>query len=130
MSQPSRTEIDPAALAGLRERLIERRASLRADVDLHRAQLVEPAAATGNTFVAGSEGAVADADDEIELALWRRTQRELDEVEAALQRVDAGCYGDCLRCGAPIGLPRLSARPEASLCLPCQDLAEKAARGA
>lgn len=97
---------------------------MREEVKAHRDGLTEPAAATGNTFIAGDEGAVADADDEREVALLGRAQQQLDAVSAALRRLDSASYGDCERCAAPIGLPRLQAVPEARLCLSFQTLAE------
>ena len=108
----------------LREQLSALAARLRADVQTHREQLIEPAAATGNTFIAGAEGAAADADDEREVALLRRAQLELDDVNAALQRLDSGRFGDCERCGEAIALARLQALPQARLCLACQSAAE------
>jgi hypothetical protein len=74
--------------AALRKQLRARAESLRAEVQQHRHQLVEPAAATSNTFIAGAEGAAADADDALEVALLGRAQGELDAVTAALQRID------------------------------------------
>jgi DnaK suppressor protein len=117
--------MDAADLNQLRLQLRALEAQLRGDVDAHREQLVEPASATGNTFIAGAEGAMADSDDERELALLRHSQHELDDVVAALARMDAGSYGDCESCGEPIGLARLRARPEARLCVDCQSLAER-----
>ena len=58
-----------------------------------------------------------------------REQRDLDEmaeVQAALQRLDAGTYGDCLDCGEPISLQRLQVQPAAQRCAPCQDAFEHA----
>jgi len=59
-----------------------------------------------------------------------REQRDLDEmaeVQAALQRLDAGTYGDCLDCGEPISLQRLQVQPAAQRCAPCQTAFEHAA---
>ncbi len=56
-------------------------------------------------------------------------QRDLDEmaqVEAALQRLDTGTYGDCADCGEPISLQRLLAQPAAQRCAPCQAACEHA----
>ncbi|WP_261167255.1 TraR/DksA family transcriptional regulator [Microbacterium sp. Marseille-Q6965] len=44
---------------------------------------------------------------------------ELSDVEDALARLDAGTYGSCARCGRPIPVERLRARPSASLCVRC-----------
>jgi RNA polymerase-binding transcription factor DksA len=41
----------------------------------------------------------------------------LDEVDGALQRLDAGTYGICEVCGKPIGAARLEAMPAARLCI-------------
>jgi DnaK suppressor protein len=46
-------------------------------------------------------------------------QRELEDIDAALQRIRDGRYGLCLACGGPIGLQRLRAIPEARYCLAC-----------
>ena len=39
------------------------------------------------------------------------------EIEAALERIDAGTYGQCSVCGRPIGEERLEAIPYATLCI-------------
>jgi RNA polymerase-binding transcription factor DksA len=41
----------------------------------------------------------------------------LDEVDAAIQRLTDGTYGNCEVCGKPIGVPRLEAMPAARLCI-------------
>jgi len=41
----------------------------------------------------------------------------LDEVEAALKRLEDGTYGMCEVCGKPIGAARLEAMPAARLCI-------------
>jgi DnaK suppressor protein len=41
----------------------------------------------------------------------------LEEVEAAIARLDAGSYGLCEVCGKPIGEARLEAKPAARLCI-------------
>src|SRR5580700_2732494 len=41
----------------------------------------------------------------------------LDEVDAALVRLDTGQYGTCEVCGKPIGEARLEAMPAARLCI-------------
>ncbi len=46
-------------------------------------------------------------------------RRELAEIDAALLRIQEGCYGTCLRCGGPMGLQRLRAIPEARYCVAC-----------
>ena len=43
----------------------------------------------------------------------------LAEIDAALARLDEGSYGVCERCGQPIGVERLAARPAATTCVRC-----------
>jgi RNA polymerase-binding transcription factor DksA len=49
----------------------------------------------------------------------RELQREIREVEDALGRLDAGVFGTCEVCAAPIGGQRLRAIPEARRCSAC-----------
>jgi len=43
----------------------------------------------------------------------------LADVEAALERVEQGTYGRCVRCDQPIAPARLEAMPAAQLCITC-----------
>ena len=52
-------------------------------------------------------------------ALVRQVSHHLAEIDAALERVGAGTYGVCERCGAPIGDARLEALPAARTCIRC-----------
>ena len=45
--------------------------------------------------------------------------QEIASVRAAIGRIDAGHYGNCFSCGAPISQARLAAVPEATLCTDC-----------
>ena len=58
-------------------------------------------------------------DDEVQESLGAAGLRELDLVRAALQRVDDGSYGICLKCGNEISEARLEAVPHAPLCRDC-----------
>ncbi|HVC25092.1 MAG TPA: TraR/DksA C4-type zinc finger protein [Acidimicrobiales bacterium] len=46
----------------------------------------------------------------------------LAEVEGAIVRLDAGTYGVCTRCGQPIGVARLEAKPAVTTCIACAQL--------
>ena len=52
-------------------------------------------------------------------ALVRQAQDEVAEVEAAIERLDAGTYGVCERCSRRIAAGRLEARPLARTCVSC-----------
>ena len=55
-------------------------------------------------------------------ALRRQAEADLEAVDRALRRVEAGTYGVCERCGLPIAGARLDARPTAELCVVCAAL--------
>lgn len=54
----------------------------------------------------------------------RRAEQRLQQVQAALNRVRSGEYGECLSSGEPIGFARLKARPETPFCLAVQSQIE------
>lgn len=62
-----------------------------------------------------------DAIQQQEMALASERQRtgELARIEAALQRIADGGYGDCLECGEPIALKRLEFDPAIPTCIDC-----------
>ena len=47
------------------------------------------------------------------------------DVKRALQRIEDGTYGVCLRCDEEISIKRLRAVPWVSYCLLCQDLVDR-----
>ncbi len=52
-------------------------------------------------------------------ALLEDARRQLAALDEVAGRVDAGSYGTCEVCGAPIGAARLEARPTARRCVTC-----------
>ncbi|HUG60637.1 MAG TPA: TraR/DksA C4-type zinc finger protein [Methylomirabilota bacterium] len=52
-------------------------------------------------------------------AAARNRKTELARIAAALARIDAGTYGECLACGEEIAEARLDADPAATLCIAC-----------
>ena len=52
-------------------------------------------------------------------AMLEQTTRHSREISHAIERLDAGNYGDCADCQQPIGLGRLEARPSSALCISC-----------
>jgi DnaK suppressor protein len=55
-------------------------------------------------------------------ALVRQVRHHLAEIDAALERVGAGTYGVCERCGNAIGEARLGALPAARRCIRCASI--------
>jgi DnaK suppressor protein len=57
----------------------------------------------------------------LELRVRDRERKLLRKIDEALLRIDQGTYGWCEETDEPIGIPRLLARPTASLCLEAQE---------
>lgn len=49
----------------------------------------------------------------------RRRRRELQRIEASLERLEAGDYGYCVTCGNQIPLQRLEIDPTLPTCVNC-----------
>jgi DnaK suppressor protein len=61
------------------------------------------------------------------VSLLDQVEEELQEVEAAFQRLEDGIYGRCQACGRPIGDERLEAMPATRFCVEDQAKAERQA---
>ena len=61
--------------------------------------------------------ATATFDREMASTLEDNSTHVLNEIDAALARIDEGTFGTCSRCGEPIGSERLEALPWATLCI-------------
>ena len=81
---------------------------------------------TGPMTAAGSERGAAREAVAPEVTIDEVDQL-LDEVEAALNRLDEGTYGTCEGCGRTIDDGRLAHRPTAQWCAACADTAGVAA---
>lgn len=67
---------------------------------------------------------------EMDQSLLEQVRADLDDVDAALARLEDGTYGLCEACGEAIGGERLEAMPAARFCLGHQQAAERGGRGA
>jgi len=109
--------IDHQVLQELRAQLAAREAQLGAEIAAVRQ-------AEGEVGASDLDPGQMDYDAALALANLARDQREIDQVRAALGRMDRGTYGRCLSCGAGIPAPRLHAEPAAEYCRVCQERAE------
>lgn len=50
-------------------------------------------------------------------ALVAQGSQRLEQIEAAMARIDDGSYGSCVVCGRPIAEGRLEARPWTPFCI-------------
>jgi DnaK suppressor protein len=66
------------------------------------------------------EGATVAVERERDLALSAQARAEIEDIDSALARIDAGGYGVCQQCGKPIPRERLRALPQAALCVACK----------
>jgi DnaK suppressor protein len=106
------------------------RAALRVRLEELTAEYTE---AVADMTLAG----VADAGDDIadlgtkafsreqEFVLAVTIRGRMDQVERALERLDAGRYGWCEGCADEIPVARLAAYPMATLCVKCKSVAER-----
>lgn len=84
----------------------------------HEGSLLEE---TGDLAI-GSGDHIADSATETYLreldeGLEENAEHLLDEIDAALVRIEDGSYGLCTACGRPISEERLEAVPYATLCI-------------
>lgn len=109
------------------------RASLQARRDIVKAEIFSALARIDDDRYAALTDQVHDTKDnavaqlmlESDNAELRRAGVELQDIDAALQRVSAGTYGRCVVCDAQIPASRLAAYPTAKRCLPCQSRHEQ-----
>ena len=110
----------------LRLRLNARSAELREEIAeaLHGP---EPSIGLGLPDHRAERGdeAVEDLEAGIALASVERDADELNAVLEALARMEAGHYGLCADCRAPLSCERLLAQPQASRCMRCETERER-----
>jgi DnaK suppressor protein len=71
-----------------------------------------------------ADRATIEEEHALELRTRDRERKLLKKVQQAIARIDSGDYGYCEETGDPIGIPRLLARPTATLSLEAQQRRE------
>lgn len=111
--------------AGIAKRLQDRRraliAEIREQMDDSDDEHAESLRAQFDDLDPHDDRAVGDWVRDVAISQTERDTRELDEIEAALKRIDEGTYGECIDCGEDIVRARLDATPAAARCIPCQE---------
>jgi RNA polymerase-binding transcription factor DksA len=107
--------LSEATLSDLRASLEQERSDLRA-------RLAEMGLLSGGDLAfdqnfADSSQVTAER-GEVE-ALAGNLRESLNDVEAALVKLEDGTFGTCEGCGQPISPDRLEAKPAAKLCMEC-----------
>ena len=113
-----------------RQRLLAQRASLLDQLASLRGGTVGRSAASSAHYAEREPDSRAQmrSERELEFTLDARESLELDAIDAALQRIEAGVYGACVDCGTDIPAARLHATPETPRCIACQDQFEQQGR--
>ncbi|MGO4489413.1 TraR/DksA family transcriptional regulator [Microbacterium sp. 2RAF4] len=107
-----------------RERLLALRAQSEARVQATAAMLDElthDRAGSNDDDEHDPEGVTLSSEWSRLTGLADAAASELQQVDDALARVDAGTYGICANCGRPIPTGRLEARPFAEYCVACAE---------
>lgn len=121
MSTPSSSPQDV-----FKAQLIEARAQLLARIAHERGGLVSRADMAADHFDNSFQSrAQILTEREAEFALNEHETAELGDIEAALERIQAGTYGQCTDCGVTIPPARLNAYPTAKRCIDCQTVVEQ-----
>jgi DnaK suppressor protein len=71
-----------------------------------------------------ADRATIEEEHALELRTRDRERKLIKKVQQSLTRIDSGDYGFCEETGEPIGIPRLLARPTATLSLEAQQRRE------
>jgi len=109
-------------LAAIRKRLLQLEKNLSQQMEINRdaASIV----ALDQTSVGRVSRMGAIQQQSIALSTRRKTSLRLKRVQDALRALADNGYGFCEQCNELIAFERLLARPEANLCISCQNHAD------
>jgi DnaK suppressor protein len=120
LKAPDKDYMNEAQLGFFRQRLIELRDQLLQNADDTGEHLRENEVTTDP-----SDRATLEEEYTLELRTRDRERKLLKKVEKSIKQIDDGSYGFCEETGEPIGIPRLLARPTATLSLEAQERRER-----
>ena len=120
MKAPERDYMNESQLAFFKQRLLEIRAQLLNNADDTGQHLRENEVTTDP-----SDRATLEEEYTLELRTRDRERKLLKKVEKSIKLIEDGEYGFCEETGEPIGIPRLLARPTATLSLEAQERRER-----
>lgn len=78
-----------------------------------------------NNFPDPTDRASLESDRNFELRIRDRERRLIGKIREAIERIDAGEFGECEDCGDQISEARLKARPVTTLCIECKTEQER-----
>ncbi len=120
LKAPDKDYMNEAQLGFFRQRLIELRDQLLQNADDTGEHLRENEVTTDP-----SDRATLEEEYTLELRTRDRERKLLKKIEKSIKQIDDGSYGYCDETGEPIGIPRLLARPTATLSLEAQERRER-----
>jgi RNA polymerase-binding protein DksA len=120
-----------AELKVYKERLLLLRARLRGDVTQLADAALRKSRSEANGDLSTMPIHMADIgtdnfEQEFTLSLMENEGDALEQIEAALERVEEGNFGLCEECGAKIPKARLNAIPYTAFCVKCASTNERA----
>lgn len=77
------------------------------------------------SFPDPTDRASLESDRNFELRIRDRERKLISKIREALDRIEAGEFGECEDCGDMIGEARLKARPVTTLCIECKTEQER-----
>jgi DnaK suppressor protein len=110
-------------LAFFRRRLL----ALRAEISANQSETAEHLKET-EVAADPADRATREEEQAIELRARERERKLMRKIDQALERIADCSYGYCDETGEPIGLPRLLARPTATLSVEAQERRERRER--
>ncbi len=72
-----------------------------------------------------TDRASLESDRNFELRIRDRERKLIGKIREAIERIEAGDFGECEDCGEDIGEARLKARPVTTLCIECKTEQER-----
>lgn len=108
-----------------REELLALRARLRGDTAQMEDDALKDHGKTTSIPTDMAELGSDNADQELTFSLLGSDKDTLDQIEAAIQRIEDGSYGRCDECGEQIPKARLDAIPYAAECVRCASQQEE-----
>lgn len=109
-----------------KDQLVQARTQLLERIAYERGGLVSRADMAADHFDNSFQSrAQIQTERQTEFAMNEYETAELGDIDAALERLQAGTYGQCTDCGVTIPPARLNAYPTAKRCIDCQALVEK-----
>ena len=119
MKQPKAEYMSSAQRKFFKHRLLELQTQMRDNADATTEHLRELAVAPDP-----ADRATQEEEHALELRTRDRERKLLKKIESALLRIEDGSYGYCEETGDAIGVPRLLARPTATLTIEAQERRE------